>query len=199
MDKCLCEACTWNYLGKWYMVIIWAWQGHGDTVILATCSRKIFMFFRQILIFCRPPWMLNYPNILIRRCHVIYFFKELFSYAFIFMLLILSLFFLFMYSQSDHFFNALKGHGALCRSVILPFENHGYSARKSILHVLWETDRWLQTYRVNNSDKLADGDAPKTDALEDFQQKIFQPAEASLREKVFSRMNLIRAPRSLLW
>jgi len=25
MDKQLREAYTWNYLGKWYMVIIWAW------------------------------------------------------------------------------------------------------------------------------------------------------------------------------
>jgi len=36
MDKHLCETCIWNYLGKWYMVIIWAWQGHGGTVILGT-------------------------------------------------------------------------------------------------------------------------------------------------------------------
>ncbi|CAN6301669.1 unnamed protein product [Urochloa humidicola] len=28
--------------------------------------------------------------------------------------------------QSDRFFNALKGHGALSRLVILPFESHGY-------------------------------------------------------------------------
>ncbi|KAG2552487.1 hypothetical protein PVAP13_9KG584100 [Panicum virgatum] len=51
--------------------------------------------------------------------------------------------------QSDRFFNALKGHGALSRLVILPFESHGYSARESIMHVLWETDRWLQNYCVN--------------------------------------------------
>lgn len=55
--------------------------------------------------------------------------------------------------QSDRFFNALKGHGALCRLVVLPFESHGYSARESILHVLWETDTWLQKYCVNNPDK----------------------------------------------
>lgn len=52
--------------------------------------------------------------------------------------------------QSDRFFNALKGHGALCRLVILPFESHGYAARESIMHVLWETDRWLQKYCVSN-------------------------------------------------
>ncbi|XP_010544967.1 PREDICTED: probable glutamyl endopeptidase, chloroplastic isoform X2 [Tarenaya hassleriana] len=53
--------------------------------------------------------------------------------------------------QSDRFFNALKGHGALCRLVILPLESHGYSARESIMHVLWETDRWLQKHCVPNT------------------------------------------------
>ncbi|XP_064978879.1 probable glutamyl endopeptidase, chloroplastic isoform X6 [Musa acuminata AAA Group] len=58
--------------------------------------------------------------------------------------------------QSDRFFNALKGHGALCRLVILPFESHGYSARESIMHVLWETDMWLQKYCVESSDQSSD-------------------------------------------
>uniref|UniRef100_A0A251UX90 Probable glutamyl endopeptidase, chloroplastic n=2 Tax=Helianthus annuus TaxID=4232 RepID=A0A251UX90_HELAN len=53
--------------------------------------------------------------------------------------------------QSDRFFNALKGHGALSRLVILPFESHGYQSRESIMHVLWETDRWLQKFCVSNS------------------------------------------------
>lgn len=35
--------------------------------------------------------------------------------------------------QSDRFFNALKGHGAPSRLVILPFESHGYAARESIM------------------------------------------------------------------
>ncbi|XP_050375872.1 probable glutamyl endopeptidase, chloroplastic isoform X2 [Argentina anserina] len=64
--------------------------------------------------------------------------------------------------QSDRFFNALKGHGALCRLVILPFESHGYAARESIMHVLWETDRWLQKYCVSDtSDVNVDQDACK--------------------------------------
>ncbi|KEH24432.1 probable glutamyl endopeptidase, chloroplastic isoform X1 [Medicago truncatula] len=53
--------------------------------------------------------------------------------------------------QSDRFFNALKGHGALSRLVILPYESHGYSARESIMHVLWETGRWLHKYCVSNT------------------------------------------------
>ncbi|KAI4349739.1 hypothetical protein L6164_010299 [Bauhinia variegata] len=61
--------------------------------------------------------------------------------------------------QSDRFFNALKGHGALTRLVLLPFESHGYAARESIMHVLWETDRWLYKYCVSNiSDVGADED-----------------------------------------
>ncbi|KAH7447457.1 hypothetical protein KP509_01G107700 [Ceratopteris richardii] len=48
--------------------------------------------------------------------------------------------------QSERFFSALKGHGAFCRLVLLPLESHGFSARESIMHVLWEMDRWLQKY-----------------------------------------------------
>ncbi|KAL4572179.1 hypothetical protein LXL04_018948 [Taraxacum kok-saghyz] len=60
--------------------------------------------------------------------------------------------------QSDRFFNALKGHGALSRLVVLPFESHGYSSRESIMHVLWETDRWLQKFCVANKDETKSDD-----------------------------------------
>jgi dipeptidyl aminopeptidase/acylaminoacyl peptidase len=30
--------------------------------------------------------------------------------------------------------------------VQLPYESHGYQARESILHMLWEMDTWLNTY-----------------------------------------------------
>ncbi|KAE8723215.1 putative glutamyl endopeptidase [Hibiscus syriacus] len=64
--------------------------------------------------------------------------------------------------QSDRFFNALKGHGALCRLVILPFESHGYAARESIMHVLWETDRWLQKHCMSNTSEVrSDTDTSK--------------------------------------
>lgn len=52
--------------------------------------------------------------------------------------------------QSERFFSALKGHGGLCRLVLLPLESHGFSARESIMHVLWEMDRWLQKYCVQD-------------------------------------------------
>nr|MBN2277864.1 S9 family peptidase [candidate division Zixibacteria bacterium] len=53
--------------------------------------------------------------------------------------------------QSERFYNALKGHGAITRLVMLPHESHSYQARESIMHVLWETDRWLETYVKNAS------------------------------------------------
>lgn len=48
--------------------------------------------------------------------------------------------------QSERFYNALKGNGATTRLVMLPLESHGYQARESILHVLWEDYRWLETW-----------------------------------------------------
>ena len=46
--------------------------------------------------------------------------------------------------QSERYFNALKGLGAPARLVMLPKESHGYRAKESILHVLWEQDQWLE-------------------------------------------------------
>jgi dipeptidyl aminopeptidase/acylaminoacyl peptidase len=51
--------------------------------------------------------------------------------------------------QSERYFNALKGMGALTRLVLLPKESHGYSARESVLHVLWEQDQWLEKWVKN--------------------------------------------------
>ena len=58
--------------------------------------------------------------------------------------------------QSERYFNALKGLGATVRLVILPKESHGYKAKESILHLLWEQDEWLEKYvknRVVTEDK----------------------------------------------
>jgi len=54
--------------------------------------------------------------------------------------------------QSERYFNALKGLGATSRLVMLPKESHGYAARESVLHILWEQDRWLEKY-VKNKEK----------------------------------------------
>jgi len=32
---------------------------------------------------------------------------------------------------------------------MLPAEMHGYAAKESIFHVLWETDQWLMKYVKN--------------------------------------------------
>ena len=61
--------------------------------------------------------------------------------------------------QSERYFNALKGLGATARLVILPKESHGYNAKESILHMLWEQDEWLEKYVKNkkeNSVKVID-------------------------------------------
>jgi dipeptidyl aminopeptidase/acylaminoacyl peptidase len=48
--------------------------------------------------------------------------------------------------QSERFYQALKGNGKIVRYVQLPAEAHGYRARESIGHVLWEMVTWLDTY-----------------------------------------------------
>lgn len=51
--------------------------------------------------------------------------------------------------QTERYFQALKGLGAPVRYVVLPKESHGYSAKESVLHVLWEQDQWLETHVKN--------------------------------------------------
>ncbi len=51
--------------------------------------------------------------------------------------------------QSERYYNALKGHGVTSRLVMLPHESHGYVARESVLHVLWEYSQWLDQYVKN--------------------------------------------------
>ena len=51
--------------------------------------------------------------------------------------------------QSERYFNALKGLGATARLVMLPKESHGYQAKESILHLLWEQDQWLEKHVKN--------------------------------------------------
>ncbi|MDY0102472.1 MAG: prolyl oligopeptidase family serine peptidase [Lentimicrobium sp.] len=51
--------------------------------------------------------------------------------------------------QSERLFSAIKGLGGTARLVLLPFESHGYSARENVMHMLWETDEWLEKYVKN--------------------------------------------------
>ncbi len=55
--------------------------------------------------------------------------------------------------QSERYFNALKGLGANVRLVMLPKESHGYRAKESILHMLWEQDQWLEKHCKNKGAK----------------------------------------------
>ena len=48
--------------------------------------------------------------------------------------------------QSERFYAALKGQGATVRLVFLPLEAHHYVAHESLQHMLWEMNRWLDTY-----------------------------------------------------
>ncbi len=48
--------------------------------------------------------------------------------------------------QSERFYAALKGQGATVRYVVLPLEAHGYRARESVMHTLWEMTNWLDTH-----------------------------------------------------
>jgi len=48
--------------------------------------------------------------------------------------------------QSERFYGALMGHGAVARLVILPHESHSYRARESVMHMLWEQSRWLDRH-----------------------------------------------------
>ncbi|MEZ0541103.1 S9 family peptidase [Fibrella arboris] len=51
--------------------------------------------------------------------------------------------------QSERYYNALKGFGATTRLVFLPYESHGYAARESLLHMLWEMNGWMDKYVKN--------------------------------------------------
>ena len=51
--------------------------------------------------------------------------------------------------QSRRLYHALQGHGATARLVMFPYESHGFSARESVMHLLWEMNRWLDKYVKN--------------------------------------------------
>ena len=48
--------------------------------------------------------------------------------------------------QSERFYAALAGNGGVTRLVLLPAEAHGYRARESVGHTLWEMVRWMDLY-----------------------------------------------------
>jgi len=48
--------------------------------------------------------------------------------------------------QSERLYQAIRGNGGTVRLVMLPLESHGYAARESIEHVLWEEMNWFDKY-----------------------------------------------------
>jgi dipeptidyl aminopeptidase/acylaminoacyl peptidase len=48
--------------------------------------------------------------------------------------------------QSDRMYQAIKGNGGNVRYVTLPLEAHGYAARESLEHTLWEMITWMDKY-----------------------------------------------------
>lgn len=62
--------------------------------------------------------------------------------------------------QSERMFAAVKGLGGTARLVMLPKESHGYRARESILHMLAETDAWLDEFVKNAKPVEAAATAP---------------------------------------
>ena len=52
--------------------------------------------------------------------------------------------------QSERMFAAIKGLGGNARLVMFPHEQHGYRARESLLHLLWEQYQWLDKYVKND-------------------------------------------------
>ncbi len=51
--------------------------------------------------------------------------------------------------QSERLFAAISGNGGTARLVMLPLESHGYSARESVEHTLYEMLQWFDKYVKN--------------------------------------------------
>ena len=51
--------------------------------------------------------------------------------------------------QSEKLYEAVRGLGGTVRLVMLPYENHGYAARESVEHLLYEMLSWFDRYVKN--------------------------------------------------
>lgn len=63
--------------------------------------------------------------------------------------------------QSERMYQAIKGNGGIVRYVQLPYEAHGYLARESTEHTLWEMvnwfDKWVKNAKSETETKTASG------------------------------------------
>ena len=48
--------------------------------------------------------------------------------------------------QSERMYQAVRGNGGTVRLVMLPHESHGYAARESVEHTLWEMITWFDRF-----------------------------------------------------
>jgi len=60
--------------------------------------------------------------------------------------------------QSERLFEAVRGVGGTVRWVSLPYEGHGYRARESVEHVLWEQLTWFADHVKSAGDGLSTED-----------------------------------------
>jgi dipeptidyl aminopeptidase/acylaminoacyl peptidase len=51
--------------------------------------------------------------------------------------------------QSERMYQAVRGNGGTVRYVVLPYESHGYQARESVEHTLYEMLTWFDRYVKN--------------------------------------------------
>lgn len=62
--------------------------------------------------------------------------------------------------QTERFYHALRGHGAVTRYVLLPHEGHSYRGRESVLHTLAEMvdwmERWVRPERGTDNTEASD-------------------------------------------
>jgi dipeptidyl aminopeptidase/acylaminoacyl peptidase len=58
--------------------------------------------------------------------------------------------------QSERMYQAIKGNGGKVRFVSLPFESHGYEARESVEHTLYEMITWFDKYVKNAATDAGD-------------------------------------------
>ncbi len=63
--------------------------------------------------------------------------------------------------QSERMYQAIKGNGGIVRYVQLPYEAHGYLARESTEHTLWEMVTWFDKW-VKNAQPAAQTNTAKT-------------------------------------
>ncbi len=78
--------------------------------------------------------------------------------------------------QSDRLFHAIQGLGGTARLVLFPHEAHSFRGEKSILHMLWEMEQWLDLYvkkdAINSGQNIVlQGDFPAIGEVWHVEQK----------------------------